>query len=193
MTMLILDTSKKEGFVALSKGGQLLICKTLSSKEFLPHATQLIQDSSESLEAIAVGIGPGSYTGTRAGATFAKTLAFAKNIPVMGFYSPLAFLPEEAGPFASTIPGKRGDTSLLTGKKTEQTIIAHTTPMMVSEDELQHILTSFPLQVGSEHSDLNLPPLLRYLQDRFEAQDYNLSGEVDIAYLYDIPAPVPRA
>ena len=190
MTLLIiLDTSKKEGFVALAKKGQLLICKNLVSKEFLPHATQLIQKSKKSLDAIAVGIGPGSYTGTRAGVTFAKTLAFAKQIPVMGFYSPLAYLPEGEGPFASTIPGKRGDTSLLAGKKTESTIIEHSPPRMVPEKELNHILTTFPLQVQSENFELNLPPLIRHLQDRLEAQDYNLSGEVDIAYLYDIPAP----
>lgn len=189
MNLLILDTSKKEGFVALSKKGELLICKTLLSKEFLPHVVQLIQEAIEPLAAIAVGIGPGSYTGTRAGATFAKTLAFAKHIPVIGFYSPLAFLPEGAGPFASTIPGKRNDTSLLTGKKTSYTIIEHTRPRMVPNEELQLLLPSFPLQIESEHADLNLPPLLPYLQDRLDTKDYNLNGEVDIAYLYDIPAP----
>jgi tRNA A37 threonylcarbamoyladenosine modification protein TsaB len=42
---------------------------------------------------IAVGIGPGSYTGIRVGAALAKTLAYGWNIPLLGFCSLKAFEP----------------------------------------------------------------------------------------------------
>jgi len=37
------------------------------------------------LDAIAVNLGPGSYTGVRVGVTVADTLAWASNIPVFGY------------------------------------------------------------------------------------------------------------
>jgi len=39
------------------------------------------------LDLIAVGLGPGSYTGVRVGVSFAKTLAFAAGVPVVGVSS----------------------------------------------------------------------------------------------------------
>ncbi len=193
MTALILDTSRKEGFVILTKDGELDALVSVPSKEFLPVAAALSKRDNITLEFIAVGIGPGSYTGTRSGAAFAKSLAFALNIPVIGFYSPLAYLPAGEGNFAYLIPGKRNDTSVLTGTKSEEGILSLSEPTLIPNEELVAFLASYPLQATAEETLLNFAPLLPYLQERFAKQEYDFKGEVDIAYLYDIPTAGQRA
>lgn len=88
MTALILDTSSDTTYVAVAKEGQLVELKTFSdirqlSKFLLPSIASLWQ----AWDFIALGIGPGSYTGTRVGATIAKTFSFALKIPVVTFSS----------------------------------------------------------------------------------------------------------
>lgn len=189
MTLLIIETSKQEGFAALAHAGKVLLCHTVSSKEFLPVASSLFEPHQQSIDAIAVGIGPGSYTGTRSGVAFAKTLAFAKNIPLLGFYSPLAYLPEGEGAFAYTIDAKRGEFSLITGEKTHDAIINYTAPVRLTHTELEATLSLIPLQAQNDSSTLNLLPLITTLQHRLTSHDYDPGGEVSVAYLYDIPLP----
>ena len=88
MTALIIDTSTDLAYLAVVKNGQVVQNKTLPgtrqlSKFLLPSVATLWQ----AWDFIAIGIGPGSYTGTRVGATVAKTLAFALKIPLVSFSS----------------------------------------------------------------------------------------------------------
>lgn len=92
MLALLLDTSSDKNFVVLSKDGIVLkvetICDTKNlSKFLLPSIRSLWQG--EPLSYIGIGVGPGSFTGTRVGATVAITLAFALEIPIFSFSSQL--------------------------------------------------------------------------------------------------------
>jgi tRNA threonylcarbamoyladenosine biosynthesis protein TsaB len=94
MTALILDTSASEALIALAQESSLLHLITLPqgkglSKSFLPALQELLSNYPQSFNYIAVGTGPGSFTGTRVGVTVAKAFAFAKNIPLIGFSSEL--------------------------------------------------------------------------------------------------------
>lgn len=63
--------------------------------ELLPRLLELIDQSGRSLEdasAIAVGIGPGSFTGLRVGMSVAKGLAYALQRPIVGIPSLVAWL-----------------------------------------------------------------------------------------------------
>ncbi len=93
--LLSLDTSTAVLGVAVTAGSELLHEINASgernhSVHLLPIIEQALQASAataDKIGGIAVGIGPGSYTGTRIAVTAAKTLAWAWNVPVTGVSS----------------------------------------------------------------------------------------------------------
>jgi tRNA threonylcarbamoyladenosine biosynthesis protein TsaB len=93
--LLALDTSTAVLGVAVTENGELLHEINASgernhSVHLLPIIEQALQASGTTvanLGGIAVGVGPGSYTGTRIAVTAAKTLAWAWNVPVVGISS----------------------------------------------------------------------------------------------------------
>jgi tRNA threonylcarbamoyl adenosine modification protein YeaZ len=103
MTSLILDTTKNEAYLALAENG-IVASETIItdgkqlSKFLLPSIESILQ--ARKPDFIAIGTGPGSFTGTRIGAMVAKTLAFAWNVPLIPFSSTL--LPDLAAIAAST-------------------------------------------------------------------------------------------
>lgn len=92
MSSLILDTSGDQTYLGWSEKGTLLSKKVLLegkqlSKFLLPAIDSILQ--AQVPDFIAIGIGPGSYTGTRVGAMVAKSLSFAWNVPLISFSSKL--------------------------------------------------------------------------------------------------------
>ena len=95
MIILSIDTSTKICSLAISKADKLLAQWYVDSGR--THSTgimlqlQLLLERSaidkHSLNAIAVNIGPGSFTGLRIGLSLAKALALALKIPLIGVSS----------------------------------------------------------------------------------------------------------
>lgn len=93
--LLALDTSTAVLGVAVTENGELLHEINASgernhSVHLLPIIEQALQATGTTaamLGGISVGVGPGSYTGTRIAVTAAKTLAWAWNVPVVGISS----------------------------------------------------------------------------------------------------------
>ena len=183
-TAFLVETSRKEGFVALAEGRGLVALQVMPSKDFLLQAAYLLAD--RSLGYVAVGIGPGSYTGTRTGISFAQGLSFALQVPLIGFYSPLAYLPKRPGPFALLLPAKQGATCLLTGECDARSLLFHSHPKLLEKEELASHLLPSHLKVESETALLNLSHLLPYLLKRFTLKEYNPMRVVEASYLYSI-------
>jgi len=89
---LAIDTSSNTASVALSHKGEILASLTWQSArnhtmELLPNLVCLLQQTRvelNSIEAIIVAKGPGSFNGLRVGISTAKGLASALNIPLLG-------------------------------------------------------------------------------------------------------------
>lgn len=96
MQILILETSTEKGVIALCNKSDLL------AFFFLPGGPELSRTLALEVknllnhqvpDLIAVGAGPGSYTGLRVAAALAKGLAYGWKIPILGFSSLEAFGP----------------------------------------------------------------------------------------------------
>jgi tRNA threonylcarbamoyl adenosine modification protein YeaZ len=84
MTTLLLDTSGTTQLVALADGTRVLA--SLSSGERAQHLLALVDELRSThdrpIERIAVGVGPGSFTGLRVGVATARGLATAWHVPL---------------------------------------------------------------------------------------------------------------
>ncbi len=99
--LLAFDCSGKSLSLAIFQGDTLLLEKNLDNNQqhsvnLLPQLTSLLEATSvrlDDLSALAVTVGPGSFTGIRIGIATANTLAFSLDLPVIGISS-LAALAE---------------------------------------------------------------------------------------------------
>jgi len=110
MKVLALDTSTSFGSIALLHGEALILqtqalpCKSHVEKLF-PTIQQLLHEAQVELRdigGIAVGVGPGSFTGLRVGIAAALGLSFALQIPIAGI-STLRALAESARASGKTV------------------------------------------------------------------------------------------
>lgn len=120
MRILALETSTLTGGVALLDGDCLLAEYTLSirtthSERLMAAVDRLLNDSGwgvETLEGVAVSIGPGSFTGLRIGVSTAKGLGMALGIPLVGvptLDALAALLPHASDPVCPILDAKKGE------------------------------------------------------------------------------------
>ncbi len=91
-TILAIDTSTHSIGIALMDSNQVYCEHSWQSPDYhtvelAPMVSQAIRRSQitqESIAAIAIAIGPGSFTGLRIGLALAKGMALAKHIPLIG-------------------------------------------------------------------------------------------------------------
>jgi tRNA threonylcarbamoyladenosine biosynthesis protein TsaB len=95
MSLLAIDTSTDRAVLALATDdGRMWVSATEAGRrhgrDLLPRLKDLLESagvSTDEVGAIAVGLGPGSYTGLRVGVTAAKTLAYVNGAPLVGLES----------------------------------------------------------------------------------------------------------
>ncbi len=120
MLILALDTATLVSSVALAVPGRLLAELTMQTKKthserLMPHIEQLLSlaDADKAdVGAVAVSIGPGSFTGLRIGLATAKALAYALKIPLIGVptLAALAFgCPAPGALLAPTMDAQKGN------------------------------------------------------------------------------------
>ncbi|MEI8365541.1 MAG: tRNA (adenosine(37)-N6)-threonylcarbamoyltransferase complex dimerization subunit type 1 TsaB [Parachlamydiaceae bacterium] len=155
MRGIILDTSTERGVVAIVNEGSILFQVHLpqglqTAQSLLPKLQEELHRLNidlHTLSYVAVGVGPGSYTGIRVAATIAKTLAFACKLPLIGICTLDAFVPTEEGPFAVVIDAKIGGVYLQKGILTAGKILITTPPGVFPLTEAIQLLQDIPLIV----------------------------------------------
>ena len=90
-TILAIETSSNICGISFIENGTLIDSmdkdKSKQHAEILPKLYQELQIRTNftlsNVDALAVSIGPGSFTGLRIGLSFTKGLAFSKNLPII--------------------------------------------------------------------------------------------------------------
>lgn len=156
MLFLIIDTSTDKSLAIFSNGVNVLLKILLpegaQSSRFLMSSLdsglKQLQLPPSALEAIAVGVGPGSYTGIRVGAAVAKGLAFPGNLPLIGFCSLSGFISQQEGKFSSLIDARIGGAYVLLQERRGDEVILRSKPRLVGAEELPTYLESWPPLAG---------------------------------------------
>jgi tRNA threonylcarbamoyladenosine biosynthesis protein TsaB len=107
--ILAFDTATDVATVALARDGKVLGERATRAVRVLQDVEGLLEEAglrSDEVEGIAVGTGPGSYTGLRMGLVTARTLSFSLGVPVAGV-STLDALAAGAPGAMPVIDGKR--------------------------------------------------------------------------------------
>jgi tRNA threonylcarbamoyladenosine biosynthesis protein TsaB len=90
--LLFLETATEVCSVALSKGKDIVtsVCSNKGNshtEHLFPFIEQVLTESKceiSEIEGVVLSIGPGSYTGLRIGASAAKGICYALNVPLIG-------------------------------------------------------------------------------------------------------------
>lgn len=98
MRWLVIETSSREGEVGLAESGRLIAQRSLSSsqkhaRDLAPGIADLFHETgwtARELGGVVVDLGPGSYTGLRAGLMTAKAFSYALEIPLFAVEADVA-------------------------------------------------------------------------------------------------------
>ncbi|KIC74134.1 Uncharacterized protein YdiC [Neochlamydia sp. EPS4] len=127
MFSLVIDTSSERGCAAFFDGIEVIFQGNFpfglnSSQSLLPEierGLKCLGRKAADLSYVAVGIGPGSYTGIRVGVVVAKAVAFSLRKPLVTFCSLEGFLPSQEGSYAVLFDAKIGGVYVLKGQASQ--------------------------------------------------------------------------
>ncbi len=206
MKILSIDTSICGDLLTLFDNSKAIFHKTFGKEQKSSHLLMLnIKEtllsyglSLNDIDAIAIGLGPGSFLGTRIGVIIAKTLAYALDIQLVGFCSLSLYAPNNDGVFYSLSDAKSKGVYALKGEKNEHQVIFEETPSLIDPEDFnflkEHPLITADLDLYQKAPELGLPieiakltleSHLKYLSDRLKPSgSYDFSKDsLDIHYL----------
>jgi len=205
---LIIDTSSEKPFLILTEKHLPIAYKELTSKgknftfQLLPEIKNLLKEEKCSLKAlsyIAVGIGPGSYTGTRTGACVASGLSYGLKLPLISFYSLQSYASKMIGKFHVITSARSRGIYLIEGKKTHADTFFKKKPFFFTHilakkylekmpriitphfEEMKKIFTFTTL----EKAKVNTLYLSEHCYNKYLKGDFSLDHKVEIAYLQE--------
>lgn len=131
--IIALESASSDPSVALATADGSLIAidgwrgEGRQASELLPHLLRLLDDAARDLHeatALAVGTGPGSFTGLRVSMSLAKGLSLALGVPLVGVPSLAAWLASEPEATAAVARAGAQEAYLLVRDEPEPRIVA---------------------------------------------------------------------
>jgi len=218
MFSLLLDTCTDFGFVAIAKDHEMLrridFPFGFNNSKFLLPALEEIKNqiNFDELSFIAVGNGPGSYTGIRVGVMAAKTLSYSTGVPLIGICSLEEYVPKHFGKYAAMIDAKIGGAYLLLGNYDANGISYLSQPKLCSIEELSKSLVGSTTIVSPDYENIksklveinpgldvnwekakpSAEQMLAVAIKKFAAKQYTADGSLEINYLRKTQAEIER-
>ena len=180
MYSLLLDTSSNKIVVSVNQKDISLMHEGLEvdkdiSSALFPLIQKMLEKTQikiQNLSFISVGTGPGSYTGVRVGASIAKAMSYALNIPLIGFCSLKAFVPNEDCLFKVIYDAKSGGFYSLKGAKNKAQVIYDSKPSLIP-------LKDFISAMDSQY--FYLSPHMKALKEKLSLKQIDSNKLIDAA------------
>ncbi len=211
MNFLIIDTATQRGIIALVSSSKQILAQQELAVGISSHALFPLLDSlfgiagidPKELGYIAVGHGPGSYTGMRVGVACAKGLSCALKCPLIGVSGLQAFVPERpySGSFFSAVDARTGGVylahSCLQEDKIEFIAVPALGPFVRFVERLHEVPcivtpSSKELEARLKQYDTQLPKLIesapsvavlqQLAEEQFRLKHYSLDGTLPLLY-----------
>lgn len=144
MRFLLIETCTERGVIAYGNQNEILFACELpfglnQSRYLMPYLTEALQPFGEPLllDAIGIGIGPGSYTGIRLGVSVAQALAYSWKIPLVGISSLEGFIPSSScHQYAAILDARIGGVYFQKGSMNTEGVLLKSTPQVASLEEV---------------------------------------------------------
>lgn len=164
MILLAIDTSTPTMGLALYSGERVLLESLWSSTDFhtvelapaIQGALERCQLAATDLSAVAIAIGPGSYTGLRIGLALAKGLAFTHDLPLVAVPTLdilAAAQPVDDIPMAAVLQAGRGRLAVGWYAVADERWVAAGDPMLMTLDELSAAVKKPTLLCGELYEE----------------------------------------
>ena len=188
MQTLIIETATEKGTLILASGPIPIAVRFLAggpelSRTLAAEVKNLLDEHHFRPNLIAVGRGPGSFTGIRVGLALGQALSFGWKIPLAGFASLQPFAPPVDGPFAVLFDARSGGFYTQFGEKKEGKY-SFDTPFLLPLSQAEEALKKIDA-IGSPH------PLL--IQQRLKSVKKFFETKPDPLLLAQIVAESPDA
>lgn len=207
---ILIETATNRGLIALCERDTVIGYKELplglaNSRLLEPSLDALLKGAGvlpKDLEFVAVGQGPGSYTGLRVGAASAKAIAIGCNIPLVGFSSLRGFVPPSDffGSYLAVIDAKIGGVYVQEAIKTSDGITFLRKEALMPFEQFVEQLKAVPVLVTPSWEPLakrlqgifvpevfetspSANQLLLESNEKFVNKEYSIDGSLPLLYL----------